>query len=85
MKKIIAVCVLLLALVLGEVGGLIYNFAKKDADLHIPSVEEVSKNGYPVNDSGLTYGPYLRDGIHDDPDLILVTNEANPVEEINED
>lgn len=74
-KKIVIMSVLLLVLVIGGIGGLLYNFAKEDNEIHIPSVEDVSKNGYPVNDSGLTYGPYIRDGIHGDPDLILVMND----------
>lgn len=75
MKKIATIFICLLVLVLGGFGGLNYILAKKESDLHVPSVEEVLQNGYPTNNSGLTYGPYLIGYISDEPDLTLVKNE----------
>lgn len=42
-------------------------------ELFIPSLDWISENGYPINDSGETYGPDVKDSISE-PDLILVRN-----------
>ncbi len=47
----------------------------KGYDLIIPSREEILENGYPVNESGQTYGPDLSGIIAKHPDLSLRENE----------
>lgn len=44
------------------------NFNQPQYNIIIPSLEEVRENGYPVNEIGQTYGPYLGYGM--EPDLI---------------
>lgn len=46
----------------------------KEYELIIPSREEILENGYPVNESGQTYGPDLSGIIARTPDLTLVEN-----------
>ncbi|WIV11777.1 M56 family metallopeptidase [Proteiniborus sp. MB09-C3] len=41
------------------------------AKLDVPSIEEITLNGYPVNEFGETYGPDIYDSILPEPDLIL--------------
>ena len=45
-----------------------------ETTLIIPSQDWISENGYPMNDSGETYGPDVKDSLSE-PDLILVRNE----------
>ena len=46
--------------------------------VYIPTQEEVLKNGYPVNENGETFGPYVND-ILDSPDLVLAVNDEGVV------
>ncbi|MFJ7185065.1 metal ABC transporter substrate-binding protein [Lysinibacillus xylanilyticus] len=40
------------------------------SDLVIPTKESVSKDGYPTNENGQTYGPDMGELMLDEPDLI---------------
>ena len=48
-----------------------------NSKLHIPTKEYIKENGYPVNDSGMTYGPDIKEetDLNNIPDLLLVENE----------
>lgn len=51
-----------------------FNTAKrKSVALDIPSLQSIEQHGFPVNQSGETYGPQPKDMLVT-PDLILVTN-----------
>lgn len=45
-------------------------------ELHVPTLEEIRQNGYPVNANGETYGPTLPDENAEEPDLILALGEG---------
>ena len=53
---------------------LVYSNSQKQFELDVPSVEQVIKDGYPINENGLTYGPDIKDNtdINSMPDLLLV-------------
>lgn len=44
------------------------DFNQTQYDVFIPSIAEIGENGYPMNNKGETYGPYL--GYGEEPDLI---------------
>lgn len=53
---------------------LVYSNSQKQFELDVPSVEQAIKDGYPINENGLTYGPDIKDNtdINSMPDLLLV-------------
>ena len=55
-------------------------FAKTQHSVFIPSIEEIEENGYPVNENGETYGPYL--GYGEEPDLIAACSSSFSGDEI---
>jgi|GEM_PF-5483674 len=48
----------------------INNGRSNASDLVIPTKESVSKDGYPTNENGQTYGPDMGELMLDEPDLI---------------
>ena len=62
-------------LCVGICGILVYSSPQKQLD--VPSVEQVIKYGYPINENGLTYGPYIKDNtdINSMPDLLLAESD----------
>lgn len=47
----------------------------KEQELIVPPISEIRKNGYPVNESGNTYGGDFPENIKGGPDLILAENQ----------
>lgn len=46
-----------------------------EQSLSVVSVEDVITKGYPINDSGETYGPDVKENVYGEPDLVFVCNE----------
>lgn len=55
----------------------VFTDEKPQQELHIPTLEEIRQNGYPVNTNGETYGPTLPDENAKEPDLILAVGEGD--------
>jgi len=62
-------CVLAIA-----VSMLGFSYEKGDVDLKVPKIEDIQKGGYPINDTGETYGGDIKEWENIEPDLILAEN-----------
>ena len=73
-----AICLTLLPAAIGCSSSTPQNDTKAEMVLDVPDVEDVRRDGYSVNESGMTYGPVPGES-NDFPDLILVKNEEGVV------
>lgn len=70
-------CLILLSCVLTSV--LAFGSPDSHYNIHVPTIDEVLKNGYPINANGETYGKSYGNSVLESPDLELAENEQGVI------
>lgn len=73
----IACCVILSSCVLTSV--LAFENSVSQHNIHVPTLDEVLENGYPMNENGEIYGKSYGNSVLESPDLELAENEQGVI------